>query len=199
MLDGIDVGLLEYNPDKAREIMSSLGYGPNNLLTVNLMTANTGESTAVSEAVQGMANECYFDVLFTIVDGITEEVNSRDFPSSWDGAISQAQFYTDAEIYFSDSDAFGKQPGEYSGFKANDDPEFARLFRLLPVTEDPVARDKIVDQLNLLYQENLYLIPILISSQPTLVQNYLKNVVFRDGLGIIWKDIQYKEWVDYTP
>ena len=200
MHDGISFGPLEYNPDRAREIMSGLGYSASNPLTVEIITSTTQESEICLEAVQAMANECYFDVIpVTVTASIDAVNNSRDFPFEWDGAITQAQGWIDAEIYFMDIDAYQKDVGEFSGLKANDDPEFARLFRQLPITIDQTERQKIIDALNTLYHENLYYIPLSIGTQPTLVQDYLQNVTFRDGLGIVWKDLQYKDWVDYTP
>jgi len=201
MLNGITVEVPEYNPDKAREIMSSLGYGPDNPCVLEIMTSTTEANVLIMEAVQAMANECYFQVNPTIAATglMTEDSNSTEFPSKWDGIIAGIQVYIDAEIFYMDCDAYEKEVGQYSGLKANTDPEFARLFRLLPLTDDQDERQEIIDQLNIMYQENLYFLPLIINCQPILVQNYMKNVTYRDGMGLIWKDLQYKDWVDYTP
>ena len=79
------------------------------------------------------------------------------------------------------------------------DAEFSRLFRLLPITTDQDERNKIIDQINFLYQDNLYFIPLIINCQPALVHNYIQNFIYRDGLGVMWKDLEYKDWVNYTP
>ena len=198
MLEGIDVGVPEYNPEKAREIMSALGYSKDNPCTLNLLTSSTTESAVCLETMQYMAGECYFDVLITnVTSGINSAVSSKDFPCEYDGMLTQAKYTTDAELFYADCDAYQKEVGEFSGLKANDDPEFSRLFNLLPVTTDQEERQKIEDQINILYTEKLYFIPVVTGTQPTLVQNYLQNVVFRDGLGIMWKDLQYKDWVNY--
>jgi ABC-type transport system substrate-binding protein len=201
MIDGVDVGVAEYNPDKAREIMKSLGYGPDNKLVVELMSSSTQAFQAMTEAIQGMANECYFDVKVSITasGAVTEDSYTREFPSKWDGIMAGYQQVVDAEIFFRDMDAYQKQPGEFSAHMGVDDPEFSRLFKLLPVTEDQTERNKIIDQLNILFQEKLYYIPLIINYQPIICQNYLQNIVYRDGMGIVWKSLEYKDWVNYKP
>ena len=201
MIDGIDVGVPEYNPDKAREIMSELGYGPDNKLTVELMSSSTQAFQAMTEAIQGMVNECYFDAKISITasGAVTEDSYSKEFPAKWDGIMAGYQLLVDAEIFFrEDMNAYGKQPGEFSAQMGVDDEEYSRLRGLLSAETDPVERGKIIDELNILYQKQFYYIPLIINYQPMVAQNYLQNIVFRDGLGIVWKALEYKDWVDYT-
>lgn len=190
---------LKYDPDRARELMTEAGYGPDHHLNLKLFASQNQYLSRMAEALQMYLGEIWIDL--DIETGATSYtntvINSTDFPASVDLLITNYTIYPDYLNFLDGIDAYGKEIGTFGALKGIDDENIHVLMTELETTTGVDERLAVFEELESTMAENYYHIPILVTTSPTLVQGYLENVNFRDGYGVYWKDLTYADWVEW--
>ena len=202
MIDGSYMGEHEYDIEKSKQLMQEAGYGPNNRLTINVYTSDYQPSVAMLELIQIIVEEIFIDVKIEIgtSPGMTALMASLEFPSAYDAIMSNYSVTPDPELFYNLVDAYGKEPGTFSGLKGIDDEYTCSLLRALPTTTDLDERAKLIDEIDRIFWDRNYYTPLLLITSACLAQGYIDpdSVIWRDGYGLYWYDLKYADWVNYN-
>jgi peptide/nickel transport system substrate-binding protein len=146
----------EYNPERAQELLAELGYGPDNPLTVTMMTWVGGNREKMVQVFQNQLAQV----------GIETEIETMDI-GTMNARVKQENEKTDGQSTFDmmgwawyDPDILHQlwhSPGAYSGYQT---PELDALLNETRTTVDPEARLAAVQEAQQYLLENAVHVPL---------------------------------------
>ncbi|MCB1970235.1 MAG: ABC transporter substrate-binding protein [Geminicoccaceae bacterium] len=128
----------EYNPEKAKELLGELGYGPDNPLETTMFVWTGGNRHKLAEIFQNQLSQVGINAGIEIMDIGTmnarvKEQNEITDPSTPGTFDMMTWSWYDPDILY----ALWHSPGAYSGYST---PELDRLLEETRTTIDPQAR-----------------------------------------------------------
>ncbi len=140
----------DYDPEKARELLAELGYGPDNPMEVILATWTGDNRERMLQMIQNQLKQVNIDVSIEVMDigtlnaRDTQENNKADGPGYMD---LMGWTWFDPDLLY----LLWHSPGAYEGFHT---PELDKVLEATRTTIDPAEREKVVkDAFRILLEE----------------------------------------------
>ena len=128
----------DYDPEKAKELLAELGYGPDNPMEVILATWTGDNRERMLQMIQNQLKQVNIDVSIEVMDigtlnaRDTQENNKAEGPGYMD---LMGWTWFDADLLY----LLWHSPGAYEGFHT---PELDKVLEATRSTIDPVEREK---------------------------------------------------------
>jgi peptide/nickel transport system substrate-binding protein len=171
----IEVGVHEYNPEKARELIAEAGYEPNEIkLSVGTSTLTSNSNAAV--AIQAMLADIGIEVEVKTIDqtSFVVDANSKEIPPPFDmsvgglaiSSLDPDQRYDMNKVY---------DPNSFAQIKGIAEPEFnAKLFAAAATTDD-AERAKLYAEIQQGFYDECYMIPFTQVICAVIMKDYVQN------------------------
>lgn len=145
-----------YNPEKAKQLLAELGYGPDKPLEVTMIAWTGGKRDKLAEVFQNQLAEVGIKADIEIMDIGTMNARVRQENEKPDGKGSMDMMtwsWYDPDILY----ALWHSPGAYRGFTT---PELDAMLEKTRVLTDPAERLKAVDDVMAYLLENAVHVPL---------------------------------------
>jgi oligopeptide transport system substrate-binding protein len=154
---------------RARSLMESAGFGPNNHLRTTYLTTPNPDTRRLAAAVQAMMHEVYVDLDIVSVDGSIyyKTLSSHEFdvaPSAWIGDFNDASTFLD--LLHSGS---GNNYGSYKSAR------FDATYEAAQQEPDLVRRGTLMAQAEQIALDDFAIIPTRFLQSQDLVQPYVRG------------------------
>ena len=140
----------DYDPEKSKELLAELGYGPDNPMEVILATWTGDNRERMLQMIQNQLKQVNIDVSIEVMDigtlnaRDTQENNKAEGPGYMD---LMGWTWFDPDLLY----LLWHSPGAYEGFHT---PELDKILEATRTTVDPAEREKIVkDAFRILLEE----------------------------------------------
>ena len=146
----------DYDPEKAKELMAEMGYGPDNPMEVILATWTGDSRDRMLQVIQNMLAQVNIKASIEVMDigtlnaRDTQENNKTDGPGYMD---LMGWTWFDPDLLY----LLWHSPGAYEGFHT---PELDALLEKTRTTVDPAAREEVVKQVFVILLEEAAQVPI---------------------------------------
>ena len=150
---------LPYDPDLAKEIMTELGYGPNNMLKLHAVSASTETAKVTMETIQFYLKEMYMDLSLEFLDtsASLEAQNQVGVPGIVDLGVTYTRRGSVASR-MRESIKYNSQKTPSLSY-INDD-RYQELFFDLTYSYDLADRDAAMEEIQRYNREELFIIPM---------------------------------------
>ena len=146
----------DYDPEKAKELLAEMGYGPDNPMEVILATWTGDSRERMLQVIQNMLAQVHINVSIEVMDigtlnaRDTQENNKAEGPGYMD---LMGWTWFDPDLLY----LLWHSPGAYEGFHT---PELDVLLEKTRTTVDPAAREEVVKQVFVILLEEAGQVPI---------------------------------------
>lgn len=185
----IDAGRYEYDPNLSKELLAQAGYDENNRLSLTLETSDNVNNIAAAEMVQYYASEVGIDieVISEKSTAMTAAMNSTTY--NYDIILMPITYGSGhPEETLAGRNAFGKEPGTYPYNRAVQDEAVCALMTEGSGCIDEERAAEIYAEIQEMYYDQCWLIPLLTSTSCAFGHSYLENTQFLSGYGVRWAD-----------
>jgi len=146
----------DYDPEKAKELLAELGYGPDRPMEVTLATWTGDNRERMLQMIQNQLKQVNINVSIEVMDigtlnaRDTQENNKEEGPGYMD---LMGWTWFDPDLLY----LLWHSPGAYEGFHT---PELDKVLEATRTTVDPVEREKVVKEAFRILLEEAGQVPI---------------------------------------
>ncbi len=179
----VDMGVIEYNPQKAIELLAECGYSTSNPCKVKLLSTNSPAGEASATVIQQFGALVGFEIDVTVMDsaGANEITGSTEVPAQYDLYICTNSFNTGSpEAFLGDREMYSNPEGA-SAMSGIDDPAFNELAEKAAMSVDEEERAELYKQMQEMFYENYWTVQLCTANSMVLAHSYVGEMQFVSG------------------
>lgn len=191
-----DTGAYEYDPELSIELLAASGYSPENPVHATAIVAETTPNSVALELIQAYASAVGIDLEITVSksNAVTVVTNSTEVPAEYNLVLLPHHTFGngDPDGHLAGRVAYNMPAGSYSAIQGVDDQRLAELVEAGRVEMDETKRAEIYQELQQLYHDEAWIVPLFLYGSAVFARNYVGNVKLTSGYSIYWADLTYE-------